>query len=597
MEFSKELDNINDALNTIYAIQSSIGYISKTSGITPISLIGRNGQREIPGFTPNEAYIYQPSDSINDWFGNLLDKHLLVDGQYRSLSTNERFEKSTDLGNLIDTTSDQYQYYSTRDHYLLFNDTSTDYFKHGLQIIDRLNPLRSEKNTNTTWDGYEDGLPFRLGEFEHTPYENTDPTLFGFELIIDAASSPLLNGSVENFIDQFSSISEVGARKYVLYDFKNQFVKLFKTKGTIYFDNSASDHVKTSISTSNYSNTDPNSNIYESGRKAYMSYYLKKIGGLELLIEANTSSKKKYITDYRNDILKLTFNEDVSSSMGTLAYLYKLLYWSKINGKSIIPDNLLRFNCDIIISEVRNLNRVRKAINSDGTIDNGSLEIIKDNVSRHIYSLSECQFYFDQPAHDSEIDIGSDPKIFDQFVVSMDYKLATSKFERWVPDNNDFGVYAGYNNAAIWKIGNKGNRATNNSSIDNSTPAFFSVGENKLNQNGVNTSITLDKYSYSYYSDDEYTDLTKIGSIVNTSIDILTNFKNNSKKVSQILANESRNVNIRELQYKTNNRANLLNNTLNKIRNSSSSSNSNNSNNRSSISNFVGNSVSNEILK
>jgi hypothetical protein len=277
MEFNKELDNINNALNTIYAIQSSIGYISKTSGITPISLIGRNGQREIPGFTPNEAYIYQPNDmdiidnTIN-WFGSLLDKHLLVDGKYRSLSTNERFNKSTDLGNLINSTSDQYKYYSTRDHYLLFNDTSTDYFKHGLQIIDNLNTLRSEKNTNTTWDGYEDGTPFRLAEFKNTPYENTDPTLFGFELIIDAASSPLLNGSIENFIEQFSSISEVGSRKYVLYDFKNQFVKLFKTKGTIYFDNSASDHIKSSIATSNYSNTDPNSNIYETGRKAYMYY-------------------------------------------------------------------------------------------------------------------------------------------------------------------------------------------------------------------------------------------------------------------------------------------------------------------------------------
>ena len=49
----------------------------------------------------------------------------------------------------------------------------------------------------------------------------------------------------------------------------------------------------------------------------------------------------------------------------------------------------------------------------------------------------------------------------------MDYKLATCKFERWVPDSKGFGTYASYNNAAIWKIGNKGNRSTNNS--DNST--------------------------------------------------------------------------------------------------------------------------------
>ena len=135
-----------------------------------------------------------------------------------------------------------------------------------------------------------------------------------------------------------------------------------------------------SIPTSNYANAETQANIYERGRKAYMSYYLKKIGGLELLLESNQPTKKKYLVDYRNDVLKLTFSEDVSSSMGTLAHLYKLLYWSKANGKNIVPENLLRFNCDIIISEVRNLNRVRKAI------DTNNLEVIKDNVSRQVYS-------------------------------------------------------------------------------------------------------------------------------------------------------------------------------------------------------------------
>ena len=152
-----------------------------------------------------------------------------------------------------------------------------------------------------------------------------------------------------------------------------------------------------------------------------MSYYLKKIQGLEMLIESNQPAKKKYLTDYRNDVVKLTFNEDVSSSMGTLAHLYKLLYWSKSGGKNVIPENLLRFNCDIIISEVRNLNRVRKAI------DTGNLEVIKENVSRHVYSLRECQLYFDQPAHDNEIDMAQAAKEFDNFVVTMDYKYVTSK--------------------------------------------------------------------------------------------------------------------------------------------------------------------------
>ena len=53
-----------------------------------------------------------------------------------------------------------------------------------------------------------------------------------------------------------------------------------------------------------------------------MAYYLTKVDGLDLLSENNTASTKKYLTDYRKDVIKLTFNEDVSSSIGTLANLY-----------------------------------------------------------------------------------------------------------------------------------------------------------------------------------------------------------------------------------------------------------------------------------
>ena len=88
--------------------------------------------------------------------------------------------------------------------------------------------------------------------------------------------------------------------------------------------------------------------------------------------------KGVFLTDYNKDVIKLNFLEDLSATMGTLAHLYKLLYWSRPNGKGLIPENLLRFNCDIIVSECRNFNRVRKAANTSG-----DLEIIKDNVKLH----------------------------------------------------------------------------------------------------------------------------------------------------------------------------------------------------------------------
>jgi hypothetical protein len=582
------------AKGTIAGLFGSINGLNRTKGVSPMSLIGRGGQRESPGFTPNESYASTLGNkskaagySNDTWFGVLLTNHpdysSTDDSGSKSLSSNERFEQSKVYPNFKDSLPDPYQYYSTRDYYNLFNDVSTDYFKHGLY---EYTPLKSGKNDREVWDGKEES-PLRLAQFKSTPYENNDPVLFGFEIVVDAISSPLLNGSVEDFIEQFKSISEVGSRKYVIADFKEQFSKLFKTKGKI-FREADDKQTKTAIKNDRLSD-DKQTNIYQTGKRAYLSYYLKKIAGLEMLIESNTPSKKKYLTNYREDVLKLTFSEDVSLSMGTLAHLYKLLYWSKPNGKNIVPENVLRFNCDIIISEVRNLNRVRKAI------DTGNLEVVKDNVSRHIYSLKECQFYFDQPAHDNEIDLSQPTKEFEQFVVTMDYKYVTSKFERWVPDNYGFGMYAGYNNGAMWKVGNPGGRGTQSNVTagtieDNSIPKFFTANTNTLKDNGVKAPIVLQTYSgggpvEAIKNDNSGTsagpnpsdDGEGPGETSNTGVKAgnrspkkktdFENFKDNSKKASKKLAKNLQKAAVRELQGQINTRLRLLNNTLDKLRN------------------------------
>ncbi len=620
--FNKDNTGSNDdnssadkAKGTIAGLFNSIKGINRTNGGSPIGLIDRNGKRQPPGFTPNSSFVTSISTSDNDtWYGALLQTHPDYTGnsgwyQYQSnvgekkdLSTSERFDKSKSLPNFKDEVPDAYTKLSTRDHYLLFNDSSADYFKHGLHTIDEKTPLRSDKNTREAWDGHEESTPLRLSNVLRdntgrggTPYENSDPVLFGFELVIDAISSPLLNGSVEDFIEQFNSISEVAARKYVLSDFKQQFIKLFKTKGSVFIDQTAQNQTKTSIPNSGYPNTESQTNIFEPGKKAYLSYYLKKVSGLNMLIEANQPVKKKFLVDYRNDVLKLTFSEDVSLTMGTLAHLYKLLYWSKPSGKNIVPENLLRFNCDIIISEVRNLNRVRKAM------DTGNLEVIKENVSRHVYSLKECQLWFDVPAHDDEVDFSQAPKEFDNFVVTMDYKYVTTKFERWVPDGNGFGTYAGYNNGALWKVGNPGSRGTQSTVNagtlnDNSVPKFFTAGLNSLKHNGVKTPIVLQSFTINQdainsdgFKKDASVDANSSGTN-NTGDETegsnetapdkkgarraktkesFEKFKENSKKAGKKLAKNLEKAAKRELQSQINLRFRLLNNTLDKVRNAS----------------------------
>ena len=443
------------------------------TGYTVIALNSvKDGKRHPPGFTADEFYDNPVGQSPSPWYGRILRS---IDN-FNTLTTKARFDEHKDWSK-IGT-----EPFSTRDYYLIFGDRSTDYFKHGLQIID-------EKKMFGETRGAADA---RIG----TPYENSDPVYFGFEVIVDAISSPLLNGAVEDFIEQFSNVSEIASKKRVIQDFKRQFVKLFKTKGTPKYipndentPNLSINPLQDALMPDRPSGQKQRS---EAGRKAYFSYYLKKISGLENLVLANNPGTPKYLVDYRKDVLRLTFSEDVSLTLGTLAHLYRLLYWSKPNGKSLIPQNLLRFNCDIIVSECRKFNRVRKAV------DSGDIEVIKENLSRHIYQLRECQFYFDKPTHEIELNLES-IQDFTGVDVTMDYKYVTTKFERWTPKSN-FGQYVSYNAGAMWKVGNKGNRPPRNTEgtptvFDNSIPRFYQVGKTSVLENYVKAPAVLQEYA------------------------------------------------------------------------------------------------------
>jgi len=460
--------------------------------IPPLTELQKSETPDPQGSTPNSSqrvakvfgqYVY------TDWRGQVLN---LYEGTGLAVGdTRDKFEVSRDLPKgPSDIVSKPY---TTRDHYLIFGDTSQDYFRHGLQILENINPTP----TADFWDtqkSKESASRTRLGSFVSTPFENNDPVIFGFDIIFDDISSPLLNGSVNDFLELFSgNISEINARIPIYEEFKQQFIKFFKTKATVRIDGQQTP--MTSLRPAGYADAENNTNLFSGGRKAYMNYYLKKVVGLSKLIEANTAETKNFITDYNKDIITLSFTEDVSLSVGTLAHLYKLLYWSRPNAKTMIPENLLRFNCDIVVSEVRNFNRVRKSLT------NGDIQVVKDNVSRYIYSLKECQFYFNSMPHDDTVDLGA-IKTFDSYDIQFDYKYSTVKFEKFVPVfPGGVGTYVGYDNAAMWKVGNAGSRESlqsgngsggaTPSKYGKSVPAFYTVGANKFNQNGVSSPIIM----------------------------------------------------------------------------------------------------------
>ncbi|NBP15829.1 hypothetical protein EBU95_15805, partial [bacterium] len=404
---------------------------------------------------------------FSDWRG-----FTLVEQPY-NLKTDQRVKRSVDMPKTAQERVENP--YSMRDIPLVFGDWRQDYFKHGLHTIYGKTPIENPPDGQST---------LRFDQFDRTPFEQNDPVMFGFDIVFDTISSPLLNGSLLDFIANYNGYDEIWSRRQVYEEFKHQFQKFFRTTVPLKINSDFLAITKTGIVNGNPAESDgsSNSNFFEGGKKNYLGYYIKKISGLDFLIEQNKGTEVKYVPDYKKDMITLETMEDVSLSMGTLAHLYKNLYWSRPNGKILFPENLLRFNCFIIISECRNFNRVIKSQKS------GNLNIVKDNVSRWVYNLKECQFYFDKMPLPNDIDLGTQgPQLFETYNINFDFKYSTVKFERFVP-SGQWGRYVGYDAGAMWKIGNKGTRTNRGptSSTEYSTPKFFTVGPQDAGFGGTN---------------------------------------------------------------------------------------------------------------
>jgi hypothetical protein len=460
----------------------------KTRGILPSILLQPTLE------TTGGKKKVEPGYEYEDWRGQKLN----YEGEnINPLSTEDRFKLTKDFEKSQDELKEIP--YSMRDIPLIFNDSRMDYFRHGLQVIDNLTPIENPINGNSS---------LRLDNFKNTPFENNDPVMYGFEIIIDAVSSPLLNGSILDFVNQYTSINEIAAKKQIYEDFKNQFVKFFRTNAEVKINNDLTRITRTESKITGLENS---SNLFWPGKKSYLGYYIKKIGGLDNLVETNKGDVYKYLSDWKKDFITLDFLEDVSLSVGTLAHLYKLLYWSRPHGKLMIPENLLRFNCEIIISECRNFNRTRKNLQS------GNLEILKDNLSRYVYSLRECQFWFDKMPHPNDVSVGGEgPSVYENYTMQFDYKYSTVKLEKFVPVGG-WGAYVGYNAGAIWKIGNAGARGTSASS-DSSIPKFYTVGPSDLikKENGTDKPYVLKIYGSNPTPPEPATDLSEISNSVDT---------------------------------------------------------------------------------
>jgi hypothetical protein len=389
----------------------------------------------------------------------------------------------------------QSKYLSLQEGPLRFFDSPSVQFRHLLEYNDTSqnnyrNPILKGSDGNRpgiTYDFDENGKltsPTYLASFVRTQRENEDPTLLGFDFNVSLPNSPLFNGTCEKFIiDYGGSNTEIKNRLYLLHEFQQQFLNFFKTYEPNhlsenlpsvgqFIDNdgdssSGSDEEKSFGNQKSYQLTnkllknkqgitnDPKfpQDSSRDMRDTYLgsavkAYYLQSISGLNKLNESNSYSEGQRFVKWGTDFLTLTMNEDVSQNMGYLAALYKNLAWSRERGRLAIPENLLRFEVVLDITEIRNYVRIYH-----NSVDPNQIQIsnpigdetlgtrnkdwitIADQTSKYRYFVHECQLFFPEMPHGdtltnapSDYVKGLDMKIF--------FKNSNLRFMKFSPPLN-----------------------------------------------------------------------------------------------------------------------------------------------------------------
>lgn len=293
----------------------------------------------------------------------------------------------------------------------IFRDKDTFNFKYG---------LASNQKENLDEDpviyGFDIVIHDVYGGYEKNNNNSANDVVFGRGKndygYSQKFTSPLVNGAIINFMNNIGN-TEVLSKKSSYYEFLDMF--------RLFFNDTRHEFA------------------------SFKSHYLKSVKGLHGLVEnvIGFGKENKQFTDYGKDKIVLDIYEDTFLNSGYLAALYKNIVYSRVNGKLLIPENLLKFDMSIIISEIRNFNLVvdttSKTFTTNVNTPNvpnssvNSIAIFNDNISRYIYNLYDCQLNFPHYSHEDEV--RNDSREFtDSFQLEIYYKFSTMEMEKFKYD-------------------------------------------------------------------------------------------------------------------------------------------------------------------
>lgn len=441
------------------------------------SMVRTKDNRLYPrGFTPMVDYISDPSN-IDGVTGLPLESNERIKNY--DLRTKKGIGTNPNKPNLTN------KFQSFKEAPLNFFDAQTIQFRHLVEYYDNSESSGSSpmdvptsgvdgRSPSTNFFGeygdFNEGL--YLASYLRTHRNNEDPTILGFDFHISLPNSPLFNGSVEEFITENSSNLDLNNRLNLLNEFKMHLLSFFKSwapnnisenlpsVGQFFtFNNSQGSSKATSLTEGLFNGKGGNT---RNTAKDYLdmyrgsstkAYYIQSISGLDKLNEINEMGNGKKFVDWGKDFLTLTLNEDVSQNMGYLAALYKNLTWSRERGRLAIPENLLRFEAVLDITEVRNYVRIYKSqpVSSGSTrfspYDTPKYREVADYTSKYRYFIHECQFVFDKMPHGDSISNSVQSESLKGLDLKIYFKHSNLRFMKFIPpksadvSNDDYSDY------------------------------------------------------------------------------------------------------------------------------------------------------------
>ena len=327
--------------------------------------------------------------------------------------------------------------------------------------------LQYDDDTNTFKRGLN--INTKLGGYGQTDFWYEDPFVPSFELFFDDTSPFFNNNSasgVTNSLKYFmntigKSIDSNGyTQRFNLWtEFQKVFFKIFE-KGT---------------------ERNVNRNLKNK------AYYITKIAGL------NNLNKK--MINFGEDKLTITLNEDVSMVALYLSELYRNLVYSYRNQRYMFPENIIRFNLDIKINDMRNYQLPQSSNDSSGNVavnkgylENKTIQNIISPKSKIVYTLHDCTFnFFESTNHGDDIEIGG-------YAGGPTYTPQSLSFEiiyKSVTRSSDFPLIENGVSIDAWEpslytsqnVNNPGTKQSYNSALDSigqASPPVKSYSNNLL---------------------------------------------------------------------------------------------------------------------